>query len=160
MAEWLIVCLWTKWLWVQVQLQSLKLQISCLLQAKSSLTFRQLQSVDSLWNTYMTWQEHTVKCNIQISIHNTAQSFGKTVRSVWLNGWVFIYEISGCGLKSCCSHSNFRFHACFEQGVCWHSGNYRVWIHSETGMWYDKNIYSNALYREVFTIQLNHLENL
>ena len=24
----------------------------------------------------------------------------------WLNGWVFIYELSGCGLESCCC--NFR----------------------------------------------------
>ena len=23
---------------------------------------------------------------------------------VWLNGWVFIYELSGCGLESSCSH--------------------------------------------------------
>ena len=27
---------------------------------------------------------------------------------------------------------NFRFRACFEQGVPWHSGNYRVQVHSET----------------------------
>ena len=33
----------------RVQLQSLKLQISRLLWARSSLTFRQLKSVDSLW---------------------------------------------------------------------------------------------------------------
>ena len=32
--------------------------------------------VDSLWNAYMTWQEHSVKCIIQIITHNTAQSFG------------------------------------------------------------------------------------
>ena len=30
--------------------------------------------------------------------------------------------------------------ACFEQRVPWHSGNYRVWIHSETRTWHDKNI--------------------
>ena len=48
---------------------------------------------------------------------------------VWLNGWVFIYELSGCGFESICSHLNFRFCACFKQGVPWHSGNYRVWIH-------------------------------
>ena len=42
LAKWLRVCLWTKWLWVRVQLQSLKLQISCLLRARSSLTFRKL----------------------------------------------------------------------------------------------------------------------
>ena len=53
---------------------------------------------------------------------------------------MFVYEPSGCGFESSCSHLNFRFRACFEQGVPWHSGNYRVWIHSETGMWHDKNI--------------------
>ena len=55
LAKWLSVRLWTKWLWVRVQLQSLKLQISRLLPARSSWTFRQLQSVDSLWNAYVTW---------------------------------------------------------------------------------------------------------
>ena len=39
---------------------SLKLQISCLLRARSSLTFRQLQSVDLPWIAYVTWQEYTV----------------------------------------------------------------------------------------------------
>ena len=24
--------------------------------------------------------------------------------SVWSNGWVFIYELSGCGFESSCSH--------------------------------------------------------
>ena len=56
------------------------------------------------------------------------------------NGWVFIYELSGSGFEFSCSHLNFRFRACFEQGVPWHSGNYRVWIHPETRMWHDKNI--------------------
>ena len=70
--DWVSVRLRTKWLWVRVQLQSLKLHISRLLRARSSLTFRQLQSVDSLWNAYVTWQEHTVKCTVQISTHNTA----------------------------------------------------------------------------------------
>ena len=46
-------------MWVWVSLQSLNIQISPLFRAKSSLTFRQLQSVESLWNTYGTWQEHT-----------------------------------------------------------------------------------------------------
>ena len=56
---------------------------------------------------------------------------------VWLNGWVFVYELSGCGFESSCSHLNFRFRACFKQGVPWHSGNYRVWIHSEMRAWHD-----------------------
>ena len=40
------------------------------------------------------------------------------------------------------SHLHFGFHACFKQGVPWHSGNYRVWIHSEMCMWHDENIQS------------------
>ena len=42
LAKWLSVCLRTEWLWVQVLLQSRKLQISRLFRARGSLTFRQL----------------------------------------------------------------------------------------------------------------------
>ena len=48
-----------------------KLQILCLLWARNSLISRQLYSVDSLWTC--TWKE----------------------KMFWLNGWVFIYELSG-----------------------------------------------------------------
>ena len=76
---------------------------------------------------------------------------------VWLNGWVFVYELSGCGFKSSCNHLNFRFCACFKQGVPRHSGNHRVWIHYEMHMCHDKNIQSNTLHRYVLTTQLNYL---
>ena len=79
---------------------------------------------------------------------------------VWPNGWVFVYELSGCGFESRCNHLILRCGACFEQGVPWHSGNCRVWINSQTRTWHDKNIQSNAPYREVLTAQLNHLDNL
>ena len=39
---------------------------------------------------------------------------------------VFVYELGGCGFDARCSHLNFRYHTCFEQGVPWHSGNYSV----------------------------------
>ena len=68
--------------------------------------------------------------------------------------------LSGCGFESLCSHLNFRYCACFEQGFSWHSGKYKVWIHSEMGTWYDKTIQSNALYRYVLTTHLNHLARL
>ena len=55
LAKWLNIHLWTKWLCLWVSLQSLKLQISHLFRARSSLAFRQLLSVDSLWNAYVTW---------------------------------------------------------------------------------------------------------
>ena len=44
----------------------------------------------------------------------------------WLNGWVLVYKLSGCEFESCCRHLNFRYHACFEQGVPRYPGNYRV----------------------------------
>ena len=70
----------------------------------------------------------------------------------WPNGWLFVYELSGCGFGSSCSHLNSRFRVCFEQGVPWHSGNYRVWIHSETRTWHDKNIQSVTVYAQQKTI--------
>ena len=65
-----------------------------------------------------------------------------TLWPLWLNGWMygFVYELSGCRFESKCCHLNFRFCACLEQGVPWHLGNYRVWIHFERYMWRDKNI--------------------
>ena len=62
-----------------------------------------------------------------------------TTWPVWLNGWVFVYDLSGCGFQCSCSHLNFTICACFEQGVPWHSGNHEVWIHPETLTWHDKN---------------------
>ena len=47
-SKWLSVRLQTKWLWVRIPLQSLKLHISRLFQTKISLTFTQVKSVDSL----------------------------------------------------------------------------------------------------------------
>ena len=56
----------------------------CLLPARSSLTFRQLYNVDSIWNEYVTWWEHTVKCTVQISTHNTPHS-SKVSLVKWLS---------------------------------------------------------------------------
>ena len=90
----------------------------------------------SVWKAYLTWQEHAVKCPVEISTKNTAWSNWP----VWSNVWVFLYELSGSGFGSSCSHLNFRFRTCFGQGYPWHSGNYRVRIHSKMRTWHDKNI--------------------
>ena len=86
LATWLSVCLRTKWFWVRVQLQSLHLQISRLLRARSSMTFRQLQSVDSLWNAYVTWQEHTVK--IMECIELNCVNISKRSEAIPVLNWV------------------------------------------------------------------------
>ena len=77
-------------------------------------------------------------------MHRTSKNSGHS-SMIWpfrSNGWVFVYELIGPGFEPSCSQLNFRFSACFEQGVFLHSGNYRVWIHSETRAWHDKNIQS------------------
>ena len=66
---------------------------------------------------------------------------------VSLNCHVFVYELSRFVFEVRCSQLNFRLRASFKQGVQRDSGNYRVWIHSETPTWHDKNIKSNAPYR-------------
>ena len=49
--------------------------------------------------------------------------FNSIIRSAWANDWVFVYELSGCGFESCCSHVKFRYYGCFELEVPWHSAN-------------------------------------
>ena len=91
-----------------------------------------------------TWHHKNIS---QMNCDDNYSEHSSIVRSVWPNGWVFIYELRGCGFVSSYSHFTFRFRPCFEQGVPWHSGNCRVWIHSEMRTWHDKNIQSNAPYR-------------
>ena len=81
-------------------------------------------------------------------IHRTDQysQHSSIIWPVWPNGWVFVDELTGFRFESSCSHLNYMFRAYFEQGVPWHSGNYRKWIQSETRTWNDKNIQSNSPY--------------
>ena len=58
---------------------------------------------------------------------------------VCLNGWVFVYKLSGWGFESRCCHLNFRYRASCKQGFSLHLGNYIVYIHSETGICHDNN---------------------
>ena len=47
------------------------------------------------------------------------------------------------GSNKVCSQLNFIYCTYFEQGVPWHSGNYRVQTDSKTRMWHDKNTQLN-----------------
>ena len=40
---------------------------------------------------------------------------------IWLNGWVFVYELSGWEFESRCCQLNVRYNACFEQALPWYS---------------------------------------
>ena len=59
---------------------------------------------------------------------------------VWVNGWVIVYELFVFWVRLPLLSLKLGYHACLEQGVPWHSGDYWVWIHSEIRTWHDKNI--------------------
>ena len=63
-------------------------------------------------------------------MHHTSKysQHGSIIWRVWLNGWLFVYKLSGCGFESRCNHLNFRYCACFEEVVPWYLDNYRVHI--------------------------------
>ena len=67
--------------------------------------------------------------------------------AVWINGWVFAYELASCWLESRWRHLNFRYCTSFEQGVPWHSGNYRVLIHSKNAYmtWWEQTAWKQCL---------------
>ena len=83
-----------------------------------------------------------IRADSQMHRTDKCSQHSSVIWSVWLNGWVFVYKISGCGFESRCSQLNFGYSACFEQIASWNSGNYRVWIHTEIRTWHDKNIQS------------------
>ena len=94
--------------------------------------------VDSLQNTYVTWKR---KCS---QMHHTDKysQHRSIIWPVWLNGWVFVSEQSGCGFEFSYSDLNFRYCTYSKQGVPWHSGNCRMCIHSDMHMWHNKKIQS------------------
>ena len=85
-----------------------------------------LQNLDVLINSYNQWhyvgnlRDNTTedglhelfglrsikylkrKFSVKMSI-NSVKNYQKQ-EIFWLNGWVFVYELSGCGFESCCSH--------------------------------------------------------
>ena len=99
------VRLLTKWFWVPISLLLLRFQIWPFLWARSSLAFRKttecgftLKHVRQLILTY-SQMHHTDKYWQHSSI----------IWPVWLNVWMFDYELSGCGFVSRCSHNNIQF---------------------------------------------------
>ena len=71
-----------------------------------------------------------------------------------ISSCVFVYELSGCRFEPHCCPLNFRYGACFEQGVLEIEANYRVWIHSETLTWHDNNIWLISNFSLLFSFKL------
>ena len=73
--------------------------------------------------TWMSWNSLLERGAKETRTHNhlvhkpTLNHLLNLVWPVWLNGWVFVYEIKGCWFEFSYSHLNFRFPVCSEQGV-------------------------------------------
>ena len=66
-------------------------------------------------------RDMTITCSQMHGTDNYSQH-SSNILPVWLNGWVFVYKLSGCGFESSCCHLNFRYEACFKQRAPWYSG--------------------------------------
>ena len=87
---------------VWILLLSLKLPIWRLLQARSSLTFRQTTECRF---TLKLVRDMTITCS---QMHHTDRNlqYSSVIWLVWLNDWVSAYEQSGCGFESRFCHLN------------------------------------------------------
>ena len=63
---------------------------------------------------------HDTTCN---QIHRTVNysQHSSVISLLWLIGWVFDYQLNGCGFESRCSHLILGYGVCFEQGNPWNS---------------------------------------
>ena len=59
-----------------------------------------------------TWHD-----NSQMHRRDKYSQHSSIILPVWPNGWVFVYQLNSCGFGSRCTHLNFRYRACFEQGI-------------------------------------------
>ena len=87
---------------VWIPLLSLKLPIWRLLQARSSLTFR--QTIECRFTLKLV-RDMTITCS---QMHRTDRNlqYSSVIWLVWLNDWVSAYEQSGCGFESRFCHLN------------------------------------------------------
>ena len=124
--------------WYKLHLVHLILNAKNVMWKTSGNVFLRLQRE---WESFSYFRNTVLIDSNMIRTHNhlvLKRTLNHSANPVWLNGWVFVYK--HCEFKSRCCHLNFRYGTCFEQGVHWHSGNYKVWIHSETQTWHDNNI--------------------
>ena len=87
---------------VWIPLLSLKLPIWRLLQARSSLTFR--QTIECRFTLKLV-RDMTITCS---QMHRTDRNlqYSSVIWLVWLNDWVSAHEQSGCGFESRFCHLN------------------------------------------------------
>ena len=73
---------------------------------------------------------------------NVIQTHNRLGRKRTLNVFSKLAKWLACAVSTYLQriHLNFRYRVSFEEGVPWHSGNLKVYIHSEMRAWHENNI--------------------
>ena len=68
------------------------------------------------------WFSCVVRTYLYSQMHRTQKysPHSSIICPVWRNGWVFVYELKGCGFESRCCHFNFRYGAFFDMNPTTH----------------------------------------
>ena len=118
LSKWLSFRLPDKCILLIVLLQSLKLKILHLFEARNSFTLKQLYiKVTAEFGFSLKCARDMVRTYNQIHGTDNYSQYKSIFSPVSLNGWVFIYDLDGYGFSYLCSHLNWRYRTCFEQGV-------------------------------------------
>ena len=72
-------------------------------------------------------------------LYNLDKTFWGTTKKYENKNLKYFFFKSGIGIGTVNLLYSFRYRACFDQGVPWHSSKYIVWIYSERCTWHDKN---------------------
>ena len=77
--------------------------------------------------TWQGWHDKGGMTRTYSQMHRTGKfsEHSSNIWPVWLNGWMFVYELNSSGFKSSCNHLSFRIRARFEQGSPSHSAKLR-----------------------------------
>ena len=114
----------------------------CCLKLLTSITFP---------TTSFSTKSHIIVERVILQVNHTSTCLSDCSRT-WTNNHLVHKRTKLAKWLSCVASTHlynwfeymFLLGVCLEQGVPWYSGNYRVWIHSETRMWQDKNIQSTS----------------
>ena len=84
---------------------------------KFKFTSEFVSHLDSTWQSSSLTFRQTIECRFNLNLvrdmittyskmHRTDKhsQHNSTIWPVWLNGWVFVYKLTGCVLESLCSH--------------------------------------------------------
>ena len=85
----------------------------------SSKEFLEIQSTVEYWFT-LKGVRHMIRTYNQM--HGT-DKYSQHISIIWparLNSWLFIYELSSCGIEASCRYLNFGLRTSFEKGVPLH----------------------------------------